>query len=297
MINLVIVGSIGLDDVETPYGKSQSALGGSTIYGASGASYFTKPGIVGIIGDDMPKDYQKFMKKFDCQGITKKGKTFRWSGFYEGDMNGAKTLDTQLNSFAEFEAILPEQYKQAQFLFLGNIQPELQMKVLDQMKNKPFVLMDTMNYWIESKKPELLKAIKKVDFLVINEGEARQLCETSNLIVAGRQLLKMGPKYIAIKKGEHGALLFSKDNFFSAGSFPLEKVKDPTGCGDSFAGALMGYLARTGDTSETNIRKAIIYGTAVASFCAEDFSLEYTKKIKLSDIKERYKKIKKNGKF
>lgn len=298
MINLVIAGSIGLDDIETPHGRISSGLGGSATYASTAASFFVKPGVISIMGQDMPKEHLKFLqKKFDTDGIIQKDKTFRWSGFYEFDMNEAKTRSTELNSLLEFKANIPESYKDAKFLLLGNFDPNYQMDILKQMKNHPFVMLDSMNFYISSKKAELLKAIEKVNFLVLNEGEARQLCETPNLIVAGKKLLNLGPQYVAIKKGEHGALLFSQDSIFSAASFPLETVKDPTGCGDSFAGGLMGYLAKTNDTSEANIRKGIIYGTAIASFCAQNFGLEYTKNTKLNDIKDRYQALKTMGKF
>lgn len=297
MVDLVIVGSIGLDDIETPFGKVDSALGGSAVYASSAASYFTKPGIISIMGDDLPPKHLEFLKKFDITGISKKDKTFHWTGFYEYDMNEAKTLKTELNSLAEFDAVVPPAYRAARYLLLGNSDPQQQIKVLSQMTNKPFVILDTMNFYISSKRDKLIKAISKVDFLVINEGEARQLCATPNLIKAGKMLLAMGPKYVAIKKGEHGALLFSPSGFFSAPGYPLEAVKDPTGCGDSFAGGLIGYLAKNDKTDELSIRRGIIYGSAIASFCAEDFSLEYKKNTHLKDIRERYKIFREIRKF
>ncbi|MFA4995822.1 MAG: PfkB family carbohydrate kinase [Patescibacteria group bacterium] len=289
-MNLVIIGTIGLDDVETPFGKVVSALGGSGVYSSIAASFFTNPGLISVMGDDIPKEYINLLgkRKIDITGVKKTGKTFHWSGFYEFDMNEAKTLKTELNSLADFKPSIPDNYKEAKFLFLANIDPDLQLEVLSQMNNKPFVVTDTMNYWIESKKNSLLEVIKKTDLFVLNEGEARQLFNTPNLIKAGRQALKMGAKYIVIKKGEHGALLFSDDKYFSAPGYPLEEVKDPTGAGDSFAGGLVGYLSQTGDISETNIRKAIIYGSTIASFCAEDFSLNYLKNISNKEIEERY---------
>lgn len=298
-IRLVILGTVGLDDVETPFGKVKGALGGSAVYAATAASFFSKSGVVSIAGHDLPKQYLQFFKerKIDIDGIEFKGKTFRWQGLYEFDMNEAKTIKTELNSLAEFEAKVPDRYLDAKFLFLANTDPILQMKTLSKMRNKPFVVLDTMNYWITSQKADLLKVIKKVDLLVLNEGEARQLFDTPNLIKAGKQALALGVEYVIIKKGEHGALLFSSNGFFSAPGYPLEQVNDPTGAGDSFSGGLIGYLAKTGDTSEKNIRKAIIFGSCVASACAESFSLDYVKKTNLKNIKERYHDFKEIRRF
>jgi len=298
-MNLIIVGTIGLDNIETPFGKVEKALGGSGTYAATAASYFTSPGLVSIIGEDFPKEHQKFLqdRKIDLVGVEKRGKTFAWSGFYEFDMSEAKTLKTELNSLLDFNPSLPEEYKEAPFLFLGNFDPSLQLQVLEQVKKKPFVIMDTMNYWISSKKSELLEVIKKVNLVVLNEGEARQLFDEPNLIKAGKRLLELGPEYAIIKKGEHGALLFSANGFFSAPGYPLEELRDPTGCGDSFAGALSGYLSKSGDISEQNIRKAVIYGSAVASCCAEAFSTNYAKSISYEDIEERYKMFEEIRKF
>lgn len=299
MNNLVILGSIGLDDIETPFGTAKGALGGSGIYAACAASFFAKPDLISIVGKDMPKEHIGLLKQrgIDLTGVSICEKTFRWSGFYEYDMNEAKTKKTELNSLLEFKAEVPEVYRSPEFLFLANIDPEHQLSVLRKMKTKPFVIVDTMNFWIASKKDKLLEVIKKADLVVINEGEARQLFGTPNLIKAGKILLDLGPEYAVIKKGEHGALLFSSENYFSAPGYPLEEVKDPTGAGDSFAGALAGYLAKTKDTSERNVRKAVVYGSAVASCCAEAFSLDYLKDTKYKNIKERYGVFKKIRKF
>jgi len=287
-MDLVIVGSIGLDDVKTPFGEVKGALGGSGVYASAAASFFLKPGLTGIMGIDMPADHLEILGKFDLEGVERKDKTFHWEGFYEYDMNEAKTINTELNSLASFNPILPESYTKAKFLFLGNTDPDIQLKTLGQMKGKPFIVLDTMNYWISSKRESLAQAISRVNLAVMNEGEARQLMDTPNLVKAGRMLLDMGPEFVVIKKGEHGALLFSLNGFFSAPGYPLEVVKDPTGAGDSFAGGMIGYLAKTGDTSEQNIRKAIIYGSCIASACAEDFSLNYLKNVNLKEIEERY---------
>ena len=297
MIDLVITGTIGLDDVETPFGKVKSVLGGSGIYAAVAASYFARPGLVSIVGKDKGEKKLSELKKIDTEGVARSGKTFKWSGCYEYDMNEAKTLKTELNSLSDFTPVLPPAYQKSKFLMLGNTDPEIQLNILSQMTSKPFVVLDTMNYWIEKKKDSLGKVIRKINMLVLNEGEAREFCKTPNLIRAGKLLLDMGPKYVIIKKGEHGALLFSRSKFFSAPSYPLEELKDPTGAGDSFAGALTGYLSKAGGLSEKNIRKAIIFGSIIASFCAENFSIDYHKKVTTKEIKERYAAIQKIREF
>jgi len=303
-MKLVIVGTIGLDDIETPFGKVEGVLGGSGSYSAVAASYFVRPGLISVVGDDFPKSALEYFKKIDKTGILKTGKTFRWGGFYEFDMNEAKTLNTQLNSLALFKPEVPEKYKKAEFILLANIDPVIQLEIISQAEGKPFIVADTMNYWISSKKDQLISVIKKSNIIVANEGEARQLFGEPNLIKAGKKLLELGPEYAVIKKGEHGALLFSAYGLFSAPGYPLEGLKDPTGCGDSFAGGLIGYLASKHASKSAGkpvsfeeIRKAVIYGSAVASCCAESFSLDYKKTIKLKDIKERVKILKKIGKF
>lgn len=298
-VDLVIMGTIGLDDIETPFGKREGALGGSGVYASCAASFFGNPGLISVMGDDIPSKYLDLFKgrKIDLFGVKKSGKTFRWVGLYEHDMNEAKTLKTELNSLANFKPEVPEQYRNAKFVFLANIDPDLQMEVLSTMKNDPFVMLDTMNYWISSKKTSLLRVIGKTDLFVLNEGEARQLFGTTNLITAGKLALKLGPRYVVIKKGEHGALLFSDGKYFSAPGYPLEEVKDPTGAGDSFAGGLIGYLSKSGDISEANIRKAIIFGSTVASFCAENFSLDYLDHMNIKKIKDRYGAFKQIRRF
>ncbi len=299
MVNLVIVGTIGLDDIETPFGKVKGVLGGSAAYSAYAASFFTKLGIVAPIGEDFPVLHLDMLKGrgIDLEGLEKNGKTFRWTGFYEFDMNEAKTKKTELNCLVDFKAKLPDRYKKAKFVFLGNMDPDLQLKILEQLESHAFTAMDTMNFWIESKKEKLLEVIKKIDVVIFNDGEARQLFDTVNLVRAANETLNLGPRAVIIKKGEHGALLFTKDSHFSAGGYPLEVIKDPTGCGDCFGGGFIGYLAKVQDITEKSMRRAVIYGSAIASFNAEDFSLENLKRINSDDIEKRFHKFKEMKEF
>ncbi|MBI3034162.1 sugar kinase [Candidatus Woesearchaeota archaeon] len=293
MVDLVIVGSVAIDSIETPFGKADNVLGGAATYSSIAASFFCKPGIVAVVGNDFPKEHLDLLKSrgIDIEGIEKKGASFRWKGYYEYDMNEAKTINTELGSFADFKPQLPEEYTNARYVFLANIDPELQLNVLGQIKKPKLVVMDTMNYWINTKREKLLEVMKKVDVLLLNDSEARQLFQTPNLVKAAGNALELGPKYAIIKKGEHGALMFTKNSHFSAPSYPLENIKDPTGCGDSFAGAFIGYLAKTGDESEQHIRKAIIYGSTIASFNAEDFSLNRLKRLTKQEIELRYREF------
>lgn len=299
MTNLAIVGSVALDTVKTPFGERKEVLGGAATYASYAASFFSKPGIVAVVGEDFPQEHLDLLEKrgIDLCGVKKEGKTFRWSGSYEYDMNEAKTIKTELNSFESFKPELPENYKNAEYVFLANINPELQMSVLEQVRKPELVMLDTMNLWIKTKKNQLLEVIRKVDVLLLNDGEARQLFETPSLVKAASAALKLGPKQVIIKKGEHGALLFADSTHFSAPGYPLEVIKDPTGCGDSFAGAMIGYLAKTGDASEKSIRKAIVYGSVVASFNAEDFSLERMKRLTNEEIEGRYREFERIREF
>lgn len=291
MVDVVVVGTVALDSIKTPFGEVKEVLGGSAVYSSVAASGFAKPGIVSIIGKDFPKKYISFLDAMgiDTKGIeVKKGDTFRWKGYYDYDMNQAHTLDTQLNVLAVFDPTVPQAYRGAKYLFLANTDPEVQMKVYRQMKKPELVMMDTMNFWIEHKKDALTKMIKKVDVVVVNDAEARQYFDTPNLVQAGRSFLEMGPKAVIVKKGEHGALMFTDGACFSAPAYPLEKLVDPTGAGDSFAGGFIGWMARTGDLSPRNMRKAVIFGSAIASYDAEGFSLDRLKQINRDDIFNRY---------
>lgn len=299
MVDLAIVGSVALDSVKTPFGEVKEVLGGAATYSSYASSFFCKSGIVAVVGDDFPNVHLDLLKSrnIDISGVSIGGKTFRWEGSYEYDMNDAKTLKTELGSFASFKPTVPESFKDAKYVFLANIDPELQLSVLQQIKKPKLVAMDTMNFWIQNKKEHLLNVLKKVDVLLINEAEARQLFATPSLVQAAKSAINLGLKAVIIKKGEHGALLFMEGKHFSAPGYPLENVIDPTGAGDSFAGAIMGYIAKTDDISEKNIRKAIVYGSVVASYNAEAFSLEMLKKLSLPEIEKRYNEIKEMREF
>lgn len=288
-IDLVVCGSIGLDDIKTPFGSVKSVPGGSAIYASLAASCFAGPAIVSVVGKDFSRSYLNRLKKkgIDLEGLSTAQKTFRWKGYYEFDMNEAKTLKTELNSLARYNPTVPESYKDVKFLFLSNIDPEVQIKVAQKCQ-KAFVVLDTMNFWIQSAKLKLTQAIKMADLVVLNDAEARQYTKEVNLVKAAKKILKMGPKYVVIKKGEHGALLFSDGKHFSAPGYPLETAKDPTGAGDSFAGALTGYLASRGKTDEKTMRKAVIYASAVASYTTEDFSINKLITLNKNKIEERY---------
>jgi len=295
-LGLLVVGSLGLDDVTTPFHKIENALGGAATYISLAASYFTAPiYLVGVVGEDFPKDYINLLedKHIDLEGlqIIEGGKTFRWAGKYHYDLNVRDTLLTELNVFQDFNPIVPEKYQKASFVCLGNIDPILQLRVLDQMKNPKCVVCDTMNYWIEGQKDELIKLLKKVNILIINDSETRLLAHEPNLIKAAKSILAMGPEILIIKKGEHGALLISKESIFSAPAYPLEFIYDPTGAGDSFAGGFIGFLHKTHDLSFENIKRAVIYGSTMASFCVEQFSTKGLEEIDYLRVNDRYREF------
>lgn len=288
---LAVIGTVAIDEVETPFGKRERAFGGSASYFSYAASFFSPVSLVAVVGKDFPSDFLNVLKErpIDLSHLERTGgKTFFWRGKYSFDLNTAETLETQLNVLTEFD---PELHFETnpEFLFLANIDPLLQTKVLDQV-GKPkarFVACDTMNFWISQKKSDLLKVLSRVDAVVINENEARQLAEDSNLIQAAKKIQSWGPGKVVIKKGEHGVLLFGEGHFFALPGFPLENVFDPTGAGDSFAGALMGYLSKTQDLSFDNFKKAVAYGSVVASFTCEDFSLDRLRRLDQEQIEER----------
>ncbi len=274
---LVIVGSIGIDTIETPREKRVEILGGSVSYACAAASFFVKTGMVGVVGTDFPQEHRALWENMgiDLAGLrTEEGKTFRWSGVYEENMDNRRTLLTELNVFEQFSPELPEAYRDAPYLFLGNIAPALQLHVLEQVRSPKFVLIDTMDLWINIARDKLVEVIGKCDMLTLNESEARLLTGAHSLMDASEKLLAMGPKFVLIKKGQSGSMLFSKNGIFLLHAFPLADFKDPTGAGDTFAGGLMGALAESGGTDEKAIRRAMVYGSVTASFGVEEFSLE-----------------------
>lgn len=288
---VVIVGSVALDTIETPFGIAENVLGGAASYSSTAASFFTKVRMVGVVGDDFPQEHLDYFQQrgIDTTGLQKiTGDTFRWNGYYEYDMNQAHTLATHLNVFESFNPEIPENYRDSKYLFLANIDPDLQLHVLEQMTNVKFSMADTMNFWISGKRDKVLEVFKQVNAITINDSEARQLCDTSSLVLAGRQLLELGPQLVIIKKGEHGALLFTKNDYFVAPSFPLEEVHDPTGAGDTFAGGVIGYLAATDNISESNLRKAVVYGSVLASYSVEEFSLQRLMSLEAGEVVMRF---------
>ncbi len=293
-MSLLVVGSLALDSVSTPFDKVEDALGGSATYISLSASYFSAPiNLVGVVGSDFPKKYIHLMEKhnINLEGlqIIEGGKTFRWSGKYHYDLNTRDTLLTELNVFENFNPVIPEKFRESKFVCLGNINPILQMKVLDQMTDSHFTVCDTMNYWIEREKDDLIKLLKKVNVLIINDSEARLLSQEPNLIKSARAIRNMGPEILIIKKGEHGALLFTDDVVFSAPAYPMEMIYDPTGAGDSFAGGFTGYLHRTQDVSAENLKCAVVYGSAMASFCVEKFSTKGLEDLSYLRIQDRFR--------
>ena len=301
MNEVLIVGSVALDSNETPAGQIDNALGGAATYGSVAASLFAPVNLVGVVGDDFPSQHVEFLKNrnIDLAGLqtVEGGSTFRWKGDYISDLNQAVTHETHLGVFEHFEPNLPEGYRDADFVFLANINPELQLRVLQQVRAPKLVLCDTMNLWINIAREHVLEIFKRVDIAVLNDGEAKMLTEIDNTIQAGRALQKLGPKYVIIKKGEHGALMFSEEEIFSAPSFPLEEVVDPTGAGDSFAGSLIGYLAKTNDLSRENMRRAVVYGSVVASTTVQKFSLESLRKLTIEEVESRYQSVRAMSEF
>lgn len=296
-MSLVAVGTVAFDDIETPFGRAEKVIGGACTYISLAASYFVKPvRIVSVVGGDFPEDMLEYLKRrgVDLEGlqIRPEEKSFFWAGKYYRDFNTRDTLDTQLNVLATFDPVLPPSYRQPEFLMLGNLTPQVQMRVLTQLRRRPkLIAMDTMNFWMNSAMSDLLKVMKKVDVLTINDEEARQLSGEHSLVKAAKVIHKMGPRFLVIKKGEHGALLFHRGEVFFAPALPLAEVIDPTGAGDTFAGGFMGWLAKTGDTSMTNMRLAIIYGSAMASFCVEKFSIENLQGLTPAMIRKRVRQF------
>jgi len=292
MSKLLIVGTVAFDAIETPFGKTDKILGGAATYiGLSASQFNVKSAIVSVVGEDFPQEHMDLLtsKEIDIQGIevVKGGKTFFWRGKYHNDLNTRDTLDTQLNVLADFKPVVPEDFKDSEIVMLGNLHPLVQLSVLEQVNNPKLVVLDTMNFWMDNALEDLKKVIAKVDVITINDEEARQLTEEHSLVRAARKIEKMGPKYVVIKKGEHGALLFHKDQIFFAPALPLEEVFDPTGAGDTFAGGFTGYLAQSEDISFENMKNAVIYGSSLASFCVEKFGTERMENLKHSELESR----------
>ena len=296
MGKLLIVGTVAFDAIETPFGKTDKILGGAATYiGLSASNFGIDSGVVSVVGEDFPQEHLDLLTEhnvnIDGIEIVKGGKTFFWSGKYHNDMNSRDTLVTELNVLADFDPVVPAAYQNADVVMLGNLHPFVQMRVIEQVKNPKLIVLDTMNFWMDSALEELKQVIAKVDVITINDEEARQLSGEYSLVKAAREIEKMGPKYVVIKKGEHGALLFHDDKMFFAPALPLEEVFDPTGAGDTFAGAAMGYLAKKETYNFKEIIKAMYYGSAAASITVEGFGTEAIINAKFADVKKRFKEI------
>ncbi len=289
MPRMVTFGVVALDNVKTPHGEVRDALGGAATFASFAASFFTDVGLVTVVGDDFPEEHLELLRSRNIclKGLERRGKTFRWHGYYEGDMNSAVTVNTELNSFRDFNPVLPEEYRKAEYVFLANIHPGLQLKVIEQMRSPKLIALDTMNYWIENNLQELLEAIRRVDVLLVNEEEAKLLFRTRDFDRAAKLALNLGLKAVVIKKGSEGASLFTEKGRMDIPAVRLDNVVDPTGAGDSFAGGFMGYLAKAGDLSESSLRKAMEYATALASFTVQGFSLDSLKGLNLEGIEKR----------
>ncbi len=303
MSKLLIVGTVAFDAIETPFGKTDKILGGAATYiGLSAANFNISSAIVSVVGEDFPEEYIKMLqeKNIDTSAIevVKGGKTFFWSGRYHNDLNSRDTLETQLNVLADFSPVVPDHFKDAEIVMLGNLHPLVQLSVINQMTVTPkLIALDTMNFWMDNALDDLMKVIAKVDVITINDEEARQLSGEYSLVKAARAIEKMGPKYIVIKKGEHGALLFHKDEVFFAPALPLEEVFDPTGAGDTFAGGFTGFLAKTGDISFENMKKAVIHASNLASFSVEKFGTERMENLNREEVRKRLLEFKRLTQF
>ncbi|MDA8172889.1 MAG: PfkB family carbohydrate kinase [Nitrospiraceae bacterium] len=300
-MSILVVGSVALDTVKTPFGRVEEALGGSATYFSTSASYFTDVQVVAVVGQDFPERHVNFLKtrRVDLKGLERVpgGRTFRWEGFYDYDLNKAHTLKTELGVFETFHPEIPQEYRDAQVVFLANIDPVLQKNILAQVKAPRLVAADTMNFWIASKRAELLETLKLVDILTINDAETRELAGEPNLVKAARKIIGMGPKTLIIKRGEYGVLMFNGGSTFSAPAYPLESVFDPTGAGDTFAGGFMGYIASIMDWKDGNLRKALVMGSVMASFAVEDFSLGGISSLDYPEIEKRFREFKRLSHF
>lgn len=294
--SVLIVGSVALDSVETPQGTVERALGGAAVYSSVAASFFSPVRLVGVVGEDFPEEHLAFLasRGIDTRGlqVVPGGKTFHWKGSYEGDMNQAKTIATELNVFQDFRPELPDDYCYTKYVFLANIDPELQLQVLDNIVEPKLTACDTMNFWITGKRNALLKVLKRVDIAFMNDAEIRQLTGETNLARAASAVHGLGPRYVIVKKGEHGAVMYCSDSAcFVAAPYPLPEVTDPTGAGDSFAGGFIGYIAKTGEITESNLRRAVVYGSTLASFDVQDFSLDRFRRLTREEIDLRFEEF------
>ncbi|HMI56177.1 MAG TPA: PfkB family carbohydrate kinase [Gemmatimonadaceae bacterium] len=289
-MSVLVVGSVALDSVETPFGKADDVLGGSATFFAASASLLTSVSVVGVVGSDYPMEKLEPLRKrgVDFSGLERaEGSSFRWRGRYRHDLNSAETLETHLGVFSRFSPKIPEKFRSSPYVFLANIDPRLQLDVLNQVERPRLIACDTMNFWIQSRRPDILELLEHVDLVTLNDAEARQLTEKANLVQAAQWIMARGPRHVIIKKGEHGAFMFTEKSIFFAPAFPLENVFDPTGAGDAFAGGFIGYLAKTGDLSEANMRRAVIYGSVMGSFAVEKFSIERLMTVNRAEIDQR----------
>jgi sugar/nucleoside kinase (ribokinase family) len=299
-MSLVVVGSVALDSLETPFGRRDEVLGGSASHFSTAASFFGPVGLVAVVGEDFPAEHLRFLasRGIDLEGLVRRpGRTFRWKGRYEFDLNVAHTLETQLNVFAEFSPELPASYRGAEYVFLGNIDPDLQRNVLDQVHRPRFVGLDTMNYWITNKRESLHRTLRRVDMVFVNDAEARQLAGEHNVVKAARAILSMGPRAVAVKRGEYGSLFFSGEEVFAASAVPLAEVFDPTGAGDTFAGGFMGYLAAARRLDHATMRRGMVLGSVLASFAVEQFSLDRMRTLTAPEIRARYAEVRRLAHF
>ncbi len=297
----VVVGSMALDSVKTPFGEVERVVGGAAVYASMAASLLAPPRVVGVVGGDFPQEALELLSRrgADLTGVKRiaDGRSFYWSGVYDYDLADRRSLATDLNVFADFNPVLPDSYRGSRYCFLANIQPQVQLAVLAQLGASCFVMCDTMDYWIESEREMLLEVLSRVDLVLLNDGEVRQLADTPNLARAAERVLDMGPRFVVIKKGEYGAALVSREDYFSIPSYPLPNVVDPTGAGDSFAGGMIGLLARQDDCCNRELRRAVAFGTVIASACIEDFSLEGLKRLGGDELRRRYEALRELVRF
>jgi len=299
-VSVLVVGSVALDTVETPFGRADEVVGGSAVFFAGAASIFTSVRMVGVVGDDYPIEELDFLQKrgVDLTGVEKAdGESFRWSGRYNYDLNSRETLDTRLGVFADFDPHIPDDFRDARYVFLGNIDPKLQLRTLEQVNDPAFVACDTMNFWIEGSRDDLLKVLERVDLLLVNDAEARQLAEEANLLKAARWIRDQGPRMIVVKKGEHGAILYGADWIFFAPGYPLEEIFDPTGAGDAFAGGFLGYLAWVDSLDRDDLRRAMIYGSAMGSYAVEEFSVNRFAELDEVEVADRVREFREMTEF